>query len=104
MRQRLAAVTDRDAVVTLRAAQRYNFALVPDPTPTRERIVLIDDSANDLQVTKRFLERRGFDVSAATSGEQGLALAAELRRGVAVVSARQTDEPVRVQIDPLQIG
>jgi primosomal protein N' (replication factor Y) (superfamily II helicase) len=36
--------------------------------------------------------------------EQGLALAAELRRGVAVVSARQTDEPVRVQIDPLQIG
>jgi primosomal protein N' (replication factor Y) (superfamily II helicase) len=36
--------------------------------------------------------------------EQGLALAAELRRGVAVVSARQTHEPVRVQIDPLQIG
>jgi primosomal protein N' (replication factor Y) len=36
--------------------------------------------------------------------EQGLALAAELRRGVAVVSARQIHEPVRVQIDPLQIG
>jgi primosomal protein N' (replication factor Y) len=36
--------------------------------------------------------------------EQGLALAGELRRGVAVVSARQTSEPVRVQIDPLQIG
>jgi primosomal protein N' (replication factor Y) (superfamily II helicase) len=36
--------------------------------------------------------------------EQGLALAAELRRGVAVTSARQTDQPVRVQIDPLQIG
>ena len=36
--------------------------------------------------------------------EQGLALAAELRRGVAVVSARQSHEPVRVQIDPLQIG
>ncbi|MFZ0718678.1 MAG: primosome assembly protein PriA, partial [Mycobacterium sp.] len=36
--------------------------------------------------------------------EQGLALAAELRRGVAVVSARQVHEPVRVQIDPLQIG
>lgn len=35
---------------------------------------------------------------------QGLALAAELRRGVAVVSARQTSEPVRVQIDPLHIG
>src|SRR5580693_8133336 len=36
--------------------------------------------------------------------EQGLALAADLRRGVAVVSARQAHEPVRVQIDPLQIG
>jgi primosomal protein N' (replication factor Y) len=36
--------------------------------------------------------------------EQGLALAEELRRGVAVVSARQSHEPVRVQIDPLQIG
>jgi primosomal protein N' (replication factor Y) len=36
--------------------------------------------------------------------EQGLALAGELRRSVAVTSARQTDEPVRVQIDPLHIG
>ena len=36
--------------------------------------------------------------------EQGLALAAALRRGVAVLSARQTHQPVRVQIDPLQIG
>jgi primosomal protein N' (replication factor Y) len=36
--------------------------------------------------------------------EQGLTLAAELRRGVAVTSARQTDEPVRVQVDPLRIG
>ncbi len=36
--------------------------------------------------------------------EQGLALAGELRRGVAAISARQTHEPVRVQIDPLQIG
>jgi primosomal protein N' (replication factor Y) len=36
--------------------------------------------------------------------EQGLALSAELRRAVAVTSARQTDDPVRVQIDPLQIG
>jgi primosomal protein N' (replication factor Y) len=36
--------------------------------------------------------------------EQGLALAAALRRGVAVLSARQTHQPVRVQIDPLHIG
>ena len=36
--------------------------------------------------------------------EQGLALAASLRRGVSVLSARQDHEPVRVQIDPLHIG
>lgn len=36
--------------------------------------------------------------------QQGLALAAALRRGVSVVSARQTHEPARVQIDPLHIG
>jgi primosomal protein N' (replication factor Y) len=51
--------------------------------------------ATDAQVTRMLARVRR---------EQGLALAAELRRGVAVVSARQTHEAVRVQIDPLQIG
>jgi serine phosphatase RsbU (regulator of sigma subunit) len=41
----------------------------------RQRIVLIDDNANDLAVTKRFLERRGYDALPALSGEEGLALA-----------------------------
>ena len=36
--------------------------------------------------------------------EQGLALAASLRSGVSVLSARQDHESVRVQIDPLHIG
>ncbi|KZS60761.1 primosomal protein N' [Mycobacterium ostraviense] len=36
--------------------------------------------------------------------EHGLELAACLRRAVSVLSARQTHEPVRVQIDPLHIG
>ncbi|WP_077090845.1 primosomal protein N' [Mycobacterium rhizamassiliense] len=36
--------------------------------------------------------------------EQGLALASSLRDGVAVLSARQTHDPVRVQMDPLHIG
>ena len=36
--------------------------------------------------------------------EQVLQLAASLRRGVSVLSARQTHQPVRVQIDPLHIG
>ncbi len=36
--------------------------------------------------------------------EQGLALAAALRRAIAVVSARHDQQPVRVQIDPLHIG
>jgi primosomal protein N' (replication factor Y) len=38
------------------------------------------------------------------SRAQGLALAAGLRSGVGVLSARQNHEPVRVQIDPLHIG
>jgi len=41
----------------------------------RQRIVIIDDNANDLQVTKRFLERRGYDAVPALSGEEGLRLA-----------------------------
>jgi primosomal protein N' (replication factor Y) (superfamily II helicase) len=36
--------------------------------------------------------------------DDGLALAAALRRAVAVASARRDDEPVRVQVDPLHIG
>jgi primosomal protein N' (replication factor Y) len=36
--------------------------------------------------------------------EQGLALAGGLRRAIGVLSARQTHQPVRVQIDPLHIG
>lgn len=36
--------------------------------------------------------------------DEGLALAGSLRRAVAVLSARQTHEPVRIQVDPLHIG
>src|SRR3954449_13188654 len=61
---------------------------MPEPTSPREHIVLIDDSANDLQVTKRFLERRGFDVSAATSGEEGLAIAQTITPDAFVVDYR----------------
>jgi primosomal protein N' (replication factor Y) len=52
-------------------------------------------TADDVAVTRMLVRVRR---------EQGLALAADLRRGVAVVSARQTHEPVRIQIDPLHIG
>lgn len=41
----------------------------------RQRIVVIDDNANDLQVTRRFLERRGYNAIPAISGEEGLRLA-----------------------------
>src|SRR5712691_11474801 len=37
-----------------------------------QRIVVIDDNANDLAVTRRFLERRGYDVITALSGDEGL--------------------------------
>src|SRR5262249_41817631 len=53
-----------------------------------ERIVVIDDSANDLQVTRRFLERKGYAVSGATSGEEGLALVSRMTPDAVVVDYR----------------
>ena len=52
--------------------------------------------AGEGDVVTRMLVRVGRD--------QGLALAAALRRAVGVTSARHDQEPVRVQIDPLHIG
>jgi serine phosphatase RsbU (regulator of sigma subunit) len=75
-------------------------------TPARERIVLIDDSTNDLDVTRRFLERSGFDVSAATSGEQGLALAQAITPAAFIVDYRMPimdgfEVTRRIKADPL---
>ena len=53
-----------------------------------ERIVVIDDNANDLQVTRRFLERKGYLVSGATSGEEGLTLASSITPDAVVVDYR----------------
>jgi serine phosphatase RsbU (regulator of sigma subunit) len=53
-----------------------------------ERLVIIDDNANDLAVTKRFLERRGYDVTPAGSGEEGLRLAAQVTPDAIVVDYR----------------
>jgi serine phosphatase RsbU (regulator of sigma subunit) len=55
---------------------------------SRERIVIIDDSANDLEVTKRFLQRKGYDIFAATSGEDGLELASRITPDAIVVDYR----------------
>jgi serine phosphatase RsbU (regulator of sigma subunit) len=79
---------------------------MPDPTASRQRIVLIDDSANDLQVTRRFLERRGFDVSAATSGEEGLALAQAITPAAFIIDYRMPvmdgfEVTRRIKIDPV---
>jgi len=52
------------------------------------RIVLIDDNANDVAVTRRVLERRGFDVVPATSGEEGLRLAIQVNPDAIVVDYR----------------
>jgi serine phosphatase RsbU (regulator of sigma subunit) len=54
----------------------------------RERIVVIDDNANDLQVTRRFLERRGYDAVPALSGEEGIRLAGQLLPDAIVVDYR----------------
>jgi serine phosphatase RsbU (regulator of sigma subunit) len=54
----------------------------------RQRIVIIDDNANDLQVTRRFLERRGYDTVPALSGEEGLELAKQSTPDAIIVDYR----------------
>ena len=53
-----------------------------------ERLLIIDDSANDLQVTRRFLERRGYEVLTAQSGEEGLQTAEQSMPDIIVVDYR----------------
>jgi len=53
-----------------------------------QRIVVIDDNANDLQVTRRFLERRGYDAVPALSGEEGLRLARQVLPDAFVIDYR----------------
>ena len=54
----------------------------------RHRIVVIDDNANDLQVTRRLLERRGYDAVPALSGDAGLQLALQLLPDAFIVDYR----------------
>ncbi len=54
----------------------------------RQRIVLIDDNATDVAVTRRLLERRGFDIVPALSGEEGLRLARDVIPDAIVVDYR----------------
>jgi serine phosphatase RsbU (regulator of sigma subunit) len=54
----------------------------------RQRIVVIDDNDNDLQVTRRFLERRGYDAVPALSGEEGLRLAHQALPDAIIVDYR----------------
>lgn len=54
----------------------------------RPRIVVIDDNENDLQVTRRFLERRGYNAIPANSGEEGLRLAQQLIPDAIIVDYR----------------
>jgi phosphoserine phosphatase RsbU/P len=71
----------------------------------RPRIVIIDDNANDLQVTRRFLERRGYDAIPAQSGEEGLRLAQQLMPDAIIVDYRMPvmdgfEVTRRVKLDP----
>ena len=54
----------------------------------RQRIVVIDDNSNDLVVTKRFLERRGYAAFPASSGEEGLRLAGAILPDAIIVDYR----------------
>jgi serine phosphatase RsbU (regulator of sigma subunit) len=56
--------------------------------PDNERIIVIDDNANDLQVIRRVLERSGYVVSPAASGEEGIALASRIAPDAFMVDYR----------------
>jgi len=73
-----------------------------------QRILIIDDNANDLAVTRRLLERRGFTVTTAQSGEEGLSLAQQVTPEAIVVDYRMPvmdgfEVARRIKADP-QIG
>ena len=53
-----------------------------------ERIIVIDDNANDLQVIRRVLERSGYVVVTARSGEEGMALASRIAPDTFIVDYR----------------
>lgn len=54
----------------------------------RERIVVIDDNANDFSLIRRVLERAGYDVHYASNGEAGLSLLHEIDPDCALVDYR----------------
>lgn len=54
----------------------------------RQRVLVIDDNENDLSVTKRLLDRRGYDAIPATSGEEGLRLAQQIHPDAIIVDYR----------------
>ena len=55
----------------------------PPPQPRRtNRVLVIDDDATARDLMRRFLSREGFDVVTAADGDEGLALARELKPSV----------------------
>jgi serine phosphatase RsbU (regulator of sigma subunit) len=71
----------------------------------RQRIVVIDDNANDLQVTTRLLGRRGYDAIPAASGEEGLRIARQVLPDAIIVDYRMPgmdgfEVTRRVKADP----
>jgi serine phosphatase RsbU (regulator of sigma subunit) len=56
--------------------------------PDNERIIVIDDNANDLQVIRRVLERSGYVVNTAASGEEGIELASRIAPDTIIVDYR----------------
>ena len=55
---------------------------------TPERVLVIDDSINDTQVIRRYLQRKGYAVETASSGEEGLVLAKRIPPDVFVIDYR----------------
>jgi signal transduction histidine kinase/ligand-binding sensor domain-containing protein/CheY-like chemotaxis protein len=81
------------------------FAMVPSSEAGRPKALLVDADAVHRDFLSRFLGREGYWVASATGGEEGLALARQIRPRLIVMSLAIAAEEgwellVRVQQDP----
>jgi len=71
--------TQIDALEAAKAAARAERADAPTTDPVSHPILVVDDDPNSRELLQRTLESEGFQVVTASSGEEGLELARQLK-------------------------
>jgi two-component system chemotaxis sensor kinase CheA len=75
-------IVDPDRLV---AGAREASRTAPEPAPVRPRVLVIDDSLTTRMLEQSILESAGYEVTVATSGEEGLQLARASRHALCLV-------------------